>query len=89
MDIKKLAELARLSLSDEEITGFEKDLNAIISYVSKIEGAESGVLGSAHTDLRNVMRGDDLPFEPGTFTKEILQNAPAVEDGYLKVKKIL
>lgn len=89
IDVKKLADLARIEIHEAEIQSLEEDLTAIVAYVSKIEGAESFGEGSTHTDLRNVMRGDENPFESEMFTEEILNNVPAQEGGYLKVKKIL
>ena len=39
--------------------------------------------------VRNVLRPDENPHEPGAFTEEILAEAPKRQGQYVKVKKIL
>lgn len=36
-DVKKLADLARLELSEDEVIKFQKELKAILGYVSKLQ----------------------------------------------------
>lgn len=88
-DIKKLAALARITVSDSEADAYAEDAEAILSYVSQIEGADVSKEGDAHTMLRNVMREDGQPHESGSFTKEILADAPHVKDDYLSVRKVI
>lgn len=88
-DIKKLAALARITVSDQEADAYAEDAEAIISYVSQVEGADGPKEGDAHTSLRNVMREDGEPHEFGLYTKEILADAPKVENDYLSVRKVI
>lgn len=44
---------------------------------------------SYNSGVKNVMREDGEPHEPGKFTAILLKAAPKTEDGYIKVKKIL
>lgn len=91
-DIEKLAELSRLEIPQEEKSGFQKDLEAILAYVSQIEDANVKTESMDKIDgslVNNVMRDDSTAHESGAFTKEILAEMPAKEGEYLKVKKIL
>lgn len=87
-EIKDLAKLARMKITDEEVENLTKELDSILEYVGQIKdlSAERGDIKPA---LRNVMREDVPENKDGEFTEDILNNAPAREGKYLKVKKIL
>jgi aspartyl-tRNA(Asn)/glutamyl-tRNA(Gln) amidotransferase subunit C len=87
-DVTHLAELARLALSDEEKERLVKDLGGILEYVSEISGVVTTDTGPVPGDLRNVLRADEAT-EGGEYSKDILANAPATENGYIKVRRIL
>ncbi|MGD0216146.1 MAG: Asp-tRNA(Asn)/Glu-tRNA(Gln) amidotransferase subunit GatC [Desulfobaccales bacterium] len=88
-EVLHVAELARLSLSPEEIELFTLQLNEILEYVEKLQELDtSGVAPLAHViPLSNVFREDQarecLPLN------EALQNGPAQEDGYFLVPRII
>lgn len=90
-DIKKLAELSRLALTDAEVEKLRGEVESILSYVAAIQEIPlpEGVAVSPHLDLKNVMREDENPHETGLYTKDIVDQFPDSEDGYLRVKKIL
>lgn len=89
-DIQQLAILARVAVSENEQESLAKDLDAVLVYVSEIShiATNAGVVLRAGS-LKNVMREDTDVYEGGGFTDAILANAPATEDSYLKVNKIL
>jgi len=94
-DIKKLADLARIDISEEEMTGLAKDFDAILAYVGQVqEVSKLGKNEALHENpsnyfLQNVMREDVATNKAGEFTEKILANAPDTQDGYLKVKQIM
>jgi aspartyl-tRNA(Asn)/glutamyl-tRNA(Gln) amidotransferase subunit C len=88
-DIKKLADLSRLSVSPEEVTDFAKDIDAVLGYVGQITKISDLEVKKDRPSLRNVLREDAHPHESGLYTEAILKEAPSREGGYLKVKKIL
>ena len=88
-EIEKLAELCRITLSQDEIKALENDFESILAYVSDIHNV-SGEGGEPEVGaLYNVMREDGEPHESGIYTDSLLREMPDTEDGYLKVKKIL
>lgn len=89
-EVKRLATLSRLRLTDEEAESFLGELNAILDYVEKLSSVDTtGVEPTAQvTGLKNVMRADEL-IDYGPSRDELLKNAPAHHDGYIKVKKVL
>ena len=89
--VKKLADLSRLDLTDEELQSMEKDIASILEYVDVITTIPlpDSVLETPHFEEVNVMREDGQPHESGSFSEGIVGQFPNQQDGYLKVKKIL
>jgi aspartyl-tRNA(Asn)/glutamyl-tRNA(Gln) amidotransferase subunit C len=88
-DVAKLAKLARLALTDDELGSFAGQLDAILGYVSKVQAVDvTGVkpTGNPLSDV-NVTRADmvhnSLP------QRDALAEAPAAEDGRFVVPQIL
>lgn len=89
-DILKLAQLARIDLTDEEVDEFTGELTAILHYVEQLGSVDVSDLTptSQVTGLTNVMRADVIQ-DYGYDTKDLLQNVPAVENNQIKVKRMI
>lgn len=89
-DIEKLAQLARIELTEEEKVKYLKDISAILAYVDQIKGAVAQAGEERKiSEHRNVMRGDEVKNQTGENTETITKEFPGREGDYLKVKKIL
>ena len=75
-DVAKVATLARLALSDEELTTMTSQLGGIVGFVSQLEELDtSAVEPLAHPlDAANVFRDDVVA--PSLSTEQALQSAP-------------
>jgi aspartyl-tRNA(Asn)/glutamyl-tRNA(Gln) amidotransferase subunit C len=87
-EIKKLADLARIDVSDEEVEGLTSQIDSILDYVGQIQNS-TGDAKAEVPKLRNVMRDDVVTNNTDEYTEKLLNNAPSREGRYLKVKKIL
>ncbi len=87
--VKNVAKLARLGMSEEEITVFGDQLSVILQNIAILQEADvSGVSPTSHASrLTNVMR-EDIP-QPSYAPELLLANAPAREDNCLKVRAVL
>jgi len=87
--VRKVAKLARLEISDAEVQEFAGQLSAIIEYVEKMNQLNTqGVEPLAHClPISNVFREDAAKESPGT--EKILANAPDRDGDFFKVPKIL
>ena len=89
-DVRRIAEYARIGLTDEELPQMTADLNSIIDSLKPITEYDlEGVEPTFHPigDLSNVMRED---VEGTSFTQdEALSNAPAKQDGSFLIPSIL
>jgi aspartyl-tRNA(Asn)/glutamyl-tRNA(Gln) amidotransferase subunit C len=89
IDVKYVAHLARLSLSNEEEQKLAAQLGNILGYIEKLKEADvSGVEPTAHAfPLINVTRLDEI--RPSMTNEEALRNAPANANGLFIVPKIV
>jgi len=91
-DVLKLAQLARLELSDDEVEEYSRELSEILQYVEQLGSVNVSGLEPTNqvTGLTNVMRDDevrDYGYEP----LDLLKNVPygSVEDNQIKVKRMI
>lgn len=88
VDIRALAKLSRLEVSDEEVERLEKEIPEIVSFVEVIQNAP--VSGDENeVGLHNVMREDTNPHVGGTYSKRLLDAAPETKDGRFVVKQVI
>jgi len=89
-DVLKLARLAKLELSDEEIKQFTTEISEILQYVEQLQAVDVSGLEptSQATGLTNVIREDTVK-SYGYEHEDLLKNVPAVEDGQIKVRRVL
>jgi aspartyl-tRNA(Asn)/glutamyl-tRNA(Gln) amidotransferase subunit C len=88
-EVKHLAGLARISLSDDELDHLADELPAILDHVRVVESAAGDdVLPMSHPlPISNVFRADVA--RPGLSTDDALAGAPASDQGRFLVPKIL
>ena len=87
--VRHLGVLARIQLSDDEVTQLTGQLDAIVDNIAKVsEVATPDVPATSHPiALTNVFRPDEVGL---TLTHEqVLQNAPDSADGRFRVTAIL
>ncbi len=88
-EIIKIANLAKLKFSDEEIEKFTGQFNEILNYIEKLNEINTDeILPLSHPlEITNVTREDKLG--TSTETKEALSNAPDKDEQYFKVPKVI
>lgn len=85
-EILRIAALAKLSVSPEELDGLTKDMNGIIGFADTINSVSADVSDFDNiNNLENVFREDVV--EPSFDREEILKNAESREDGYFLVRR--
>ncbi|HAK61098.1 MAG TPA: Asp-tRNA(Asn)/Glu-tRNA(Gln) amidotransferase subunit GatB [Nitrospiraceae bacterium] len=88
-EVEHVAKLARLELSEQEMTLYTGQLSDILTYIEKLNELDtSKVEATSHVlDIKNVMR-DDVP--AACLTQEqALANAPDKDAGHYRVPKII
>jgi aspartyl-tRNA(Asn)/glutamyl-tRNA(Gln) amidotransferase subunit C len=88
VDIRALAQLARVDISDAEVATLEQEIPSILAFVETIQEVDvSGVV--LDTSLRNVMRSDDNPQRGGEYTEVLLAAAPVRVGDRVAVKQVV
>jgi aspartyl-tRNA(Asn)/glutamyl-tRNA(Gln) amidotransferase subunit C len=87
--VDHVARLARLALTPEERERMREQLSAILEHINVINEADtSQVPATAHIlPLENVMRADQAV--PWPSSSELVENAPAHEASYIRVRAVL
>lgn len=85
-DVRAIARLARLELSDEEVERFGAEMAKILDYVAQLEEVETASAAGPE-DPDRPLRPDVV--EPWPDPKPLHEAAPEIEDGYVKVPRVV
>ncbi|MCH8236206.1 MAG: Asp-tRNA(Asn)/Glu-tRNA(Gln) amidotransferase subunit GatC [Chloroflexi bacterium] len=88
-DVRHIAALTRLGLSDDEVDMMRDQLSSILKVFESLQQVDTdGVEPTDHTtEVRTVMREDEA--HESLTREQILDNAPDSEAGYVRVRPIL
>lgn len=89
-DVKKLAQLSALTLSDDEVLAMQVDLTQILGYVEQLQMVDTDGLEPTYQahDLQSVTRPDEV-IDYGVSHDELLANAPKQADGSVVVPRVI
>jgi aspartyl-tRNA(Asn)/glutamyl-tRNA(Gln) amidotransferase subunit C len=87
--VRHVAKLARLALSEQQTHKFTTQLESILEYVAKLDEVDmDGVEPMTHAlPLHNVLRDDVV--EPSLPVEQVLMNAPETDGPFFKVPKVI
>ncbi len=87
-DVRHVADLAHLPLTEAELKKFQKQLSSILDYVNQLQEVDTSKVKetSQVTGLSNVFRSDEVG--EGLTQSEALSNAKQTKDGYVQVKAV-
>jgi aspartyl-tRNA(Asn)/glutamyl-tRNA(Gln) amidotransferase subunit C len=97
-EVEKVAALAALALTEEELDRMGRDLSNILGYVAELEQLDtSGVEPLTHVSelfaltVSNQQPGILRPDEPGSSLARalVMENAPATDGTFFKVPKVI
>lgn len=93
MDVKKIAKLAHLEITDEEVAIYTPQMEQIVGYIEQLNELDTGdvepMLGglTAAGQATDAIREDEVRKSLGT--EAALSRAPASTDGHFQVPKVL
>jgi aspartyl-tRNA(Asn)/glutamyl-tRNA(Gln) amidotransferase subunit C len=89
-EVKHIAKLSKLEISDNDLGKFQKDLSEVIEYISKLSEVETSNLEptSQTTGLENVFRTDEVKVNNLT-QDEALAGTDKTHNGYFVVDAVL
>ena len=84
-EVTHIAELADVGINPEELASFTHQFNAILEYFDVLDRVSGDT--AVTRDLFNVMREDIV--EPSLPQEDVLRNAAAQEDGFIKAPRVM
>src|SRR5438105_4349813 len=89
-DILKLAQLARLELTDDEVEEYSQELTEILQYVEQLGSVDVSGLKPTNqvTGLTNVETDDEIP-DYGYEPLDLLNNVPQIQDNQIKARRMV
>jgi aspartyl-tRNA(Asn)/glutamyl-tRNA(Gln) amidotransferase subunit C len=92
--VAKIASLARIKMSDEELERMAPELNNILEWVEQLSEVDTSNVAPMTAVIPNVLRlRDDVvdadPLTGGGKRDQVLANAPAAEHGFFGVPKVI
>jgi len=89
-EVKHIAKLARLGLTEKEIEKFQRELSSILDYIEKLKEVDlSEIEPTSHPfELKNKMRKDEINWREKKDNKKLIELMPETKDGYLKIKSV-
>lgn len=90
MDVRKVAHLARIGLTEEEAATYQAQMDKIVGYVEQLNSIDvEGIEPTAHASpVFDVVR-EDKSRGPGLTQEQVLSNAPAVAHDQIKMPKVV
>ena len=93
MDIRKIATLAHLEITDEEVALYTPQMKSIVEYIEQLNELDTDAIepmlgGLTAEGAATDTRREDIPHE-SLGQKNALKEAPSAVDGHFQVPKVL
>ena len=89
-EVRHIALLARIGLSDEEVSKYGKDLSTVLAWFEQLKGVDTDQVSAiGHiTGRSDVARTDGVVQGASEVREGIVANFPEQKNGYLKVRSV-
>jgi aspartyl-tRNA(Asn)/glutamyl-tRNA(Gln) amidotransferase subunit C len=87
--VRRIAQLARIALADDEAEHLREELNAILAFVEQLSEVNVDGVEPMTSVIPMQMRKRADVVTDGGIADEILKNAPAAEDHFFQVPKVV
>jgi aspartyl-tRNA(Asn)/glutamyl-tRNA(Gln) amidotransferase subunit C len=88
-DVRHIAKLARLAMSDNEIEAMVPELNSILGWVEQLGEVDTDGVDPLTAVIPNTLRLRDDKVTDGDCRDDVLANAPVAEHGFFAVPKVI
>lgn len=87
--VKRVARLARLKVKDEDVPRLAGELNAILGWIEQLNEVDVSKVEpmTSVVSMKMKMRQDEVT--DGHYPEKIVANAPAQEDAFFMVPKVV
>jgi aspartyl-tRNA(Asn)/glutamyl-tRNA(Gln) amidotransferase subunit C len=87
--VRRIARLARIAVSDADVPHLQGELNAILAFVEQLNEVDVSGVEPMTSVTPMVMKKRRDGVTDGGYPEKIVANAPATEDGFFLVPKVV
>ena len=87
--VRRIAHLARIAVADEEIEHLRGELNAILAFVEQLSRVDVAGVEPVTSVVPMQLKKREDKVTDGEIADQVLRNAPAVEDNFFLVPKVV
>ncbi|TVR11569.1 MAG: Asp-tRNA(Asn)/Glu-tRNA(Gln) amidotransferase subunit GatC [Salinarimonadaceae bacterium] len=87
--VRRIAKLARIAVTDDDVPHLQGELNAILAFVEQLGEVDVDGVEPMTSVTPMAMRMREDAVTDGQKTADILANAPATEDNFFLVPKVV
>jgi aspartyl-tRNA(Asn)/glutamyl-tRNA(Gln) amidotransferase subunit C len=87
--VRRIAHLARISVSDDEIAPLQNELNAILAFVEQLNEVDVANVEPMTSVTPMQLRQREDKVTDGHYPDKIVANAPLTEDHFFLVPKVV
>ncbi len=87
--VKRIGRLARIRIEEDEVAGYQNELNAILGFVEQLSEVNVDGVAPMTSVTPMVLRRRDDVVTDGGYAEKIVANAPLSEDNFFMVPKVV
>ena len=88
-EVRHIAKLARIAMSDEELARLEPELNNILGWIEQLGEVNTDGVEPLTAVIDQKLRLRDDVVDDGDCREEVLANAPDAQHGFFAVPKVI
>lgn len=87
--VRRIAHLARIAVAEDEVEHLQGELNAILAFVEQLSEVDVEGVEPMTSVIPMAMKKRPDEVTDGGIPDDILKNAPAAQDGFFMVPKVV
>ena len=87
--VRHIAKLARIAVSDQEVAALAPELSNILGWIEQLQEVDVTGVEPMTAVIPNALRLRDDEVTDGGIREAVLANAPAAEQGFFAVPKVI
>ncbi|HRN89190.1 Asp-tRNA(Asn)/Glu-tRNA(Gln) amidotransferase subunit GatC [Hyphomicrobium sp.] len=87
--VRRIARLARISITDDEAKSLESELTGILNWVEQLGEVDTSDVEPMTRVVAQKLKTRDDKVTDGEIADDVVKNAPVVDDHYFVVPKVV
>jgi aspartyl-tRNA(Asn)/glutamyl-tRNA(Gln) amidotransferase subunit C len=87
--VRRIARLARIRISDNEVPKLESELNHILGWIEMMDEVDTDNVEPMTSVVENTMRLREDVVSDGGYPEQVTGNAPATDENFFMVPKVV